>query len=454
MNITKENTGELTATVRLELTPADYNSQVEKTLKDHQKKAALHGFRPGKVPLGVVKKMYGKAVLVDEINKLVSESVTKYIKEEKLDLLGEPLPNNEKQPTLNFETPENFEFYFDIASKPEVKLELSEKIKIDNYKIEVDNKIIEQSIEDIRARLGNHTSPEISGDGDMLYGKFEELESDGKVKDGGITHDAWISLNYIKDDSIRKSLIGLSKGGQATFNPYKATSNKTEAAAMLGIGSEEVESITSEFSFTINNISHVEPAELNEEFYKKAFPGATITNETELKEFIKKDIAESYSKHTDQKLLNDLILYFLKEVKIDLPVEFLKRWLLETSKETTAEQLDKDFDKYDESLKWQLIENKIITDGELKVSMDEVKAYYKNYVQNMFKQYGLVEDDEKMEARINDVVNKAMENNEEANKIFHTLYENKILAYLKSKITLNEKSISYEDFNILITAKQ
>ncbi len=451
MNISKESTGDLTATVKLELSPVDYNEKVEKTLKDYQKKSSMPGFRPGKVPFGMVKKMYGKSVLVDEINKLVSESVTNFIQENKLNLLGEPLPNNEKQPSLDFENPENFEFYFDIAVSPEVKIDLSENVKLDFYKIIPEQSVIDGYIEDIRKRWGVMSNPDVSSAGDMINGKFEELDETGNIKEGGITNNAWLSLDYIKDEKVKTSLIGLKKEDHVVFNPYLATGNKTETAGLLGIKPEEAEQIKSEFRFTVINISSVALAELNEELFQKAYPGASIKTTDELKETIKKEIEDSYLKQSDQKLMFDIIQYFTKETNIQLPVEFLKRWLLETNKkELTAEQIDQDFEKYADSLKWQLIENKIITDGEIQVTEDEVKVYYKDYVRKMFSQYGVVEDAAKMDQRIDEVVNRALQNKEETNKIFHTLYDDKIRVFMKSKIKLIEKDISYEEFAKLV----
>ena len=281
MNITQESTGDLTAVVKIELVKEDYENQVNTVLKDYQRKATMPGFRPGKVPMGMIKKMYGKAVLAEEVNKVISESLQNYLTENEIKTLGHPLPNEDKQEMIDFDSMEKFDFFFDIAMHPEINIELSDKIKMDYYKIKVDDASVEKYFEDLRKRNGTPTNPEKSEEGDLLRGKAVELE-EGKIKEGGVENETTIGVDSIKLKTIQKKFIGKGAGDKIVFNPMKATKNETEVASMLGIDKTN-DALNSDYEFTVENVSRFEPADVNDEFYATVFPDQQFKDEAEFR---------------------------------------------------------------------------------------------------------------------------------------------------------------------------
>ncbi|MCF8227542.1 MAG: trigger factor [Bacteroidales bacterium] len=444
MNITREDTGDLTSTLKVEVKQEDYREAVSKVLKDYQKKANMPGFRPGKVPMGIVKKMYGKSVIADEVNKLLSEKIDQYIKENKIELLGHPLANTEKTPTIDFEHEKDFDFYFDIGLAPAVNLENLEKTKVDYFKIKADDKSLEKQLEDIRKRFGDHIHPEEVEEDDVVKGKIEQLDQDGNPLEDGISNETSIYVSYVKKKSDRKKFIGLKKGGSVAFNPLKAMENETEVSSMLGIKKEEVQKGDGDFRFTIEEITRVKPAELNEELYKKVFPADEIKTREEFKKRLAQEMEKSYVSESDRYFMSLAMDKLMEKAKLELPREFLKRWLIDHNQgKITPEQIEEQFDSYEKSLKWQLIQNKLIQDFNVKVEEEEIKDYIRKYLQTQMPGQA---DDEEYNKRMDSIVESLMQNKEEIQKINDQLYDQKLNDVLKENLKLNEKSISYEDY--------
>ena len=444
MNITREDTGDLTSTLKVEVKQEDYQEAVSKVLKDYQKKANMPGFRPGKVPMGIVKKMYGKSVIADEVNKLLSEKIDQYIKENKIELLGHPLANTEKTPTIDFEHEKDFDFYFDIGLAPAVNLENLEKTKVDYFKIKADDKSLEKQLEDIRKRFGDHIHPEEVEEDDVVKGKIEQLDQDGNPLEDGISNETSIYVSYVKKKSDRKKFIGLKKGGSVAFNPLKAMENETEVSSMLGIKKEEVQKGDGDFRFTIEEITRVKPAELNEELYKKVFPADDIKTREEFKKRLAQEMEKSYVSESDRYFMSLAMDKLMEKAKLELPREFLKRWLIDHNQgKITPEQIEEQFDSYEKSLKWQLIQNKLIQDFNVKVEEEEIKDYIRKYLQTQMPGQA---DDEEYNKRMDSIVESLMQNKEEIQKINDQLYDQKLNDVLKENLKLNEKSISYEDY--------
>lgn len=447
MNITKESTGDLTAIIKIELKEADYQDKVKTVLKDYQRKANIPGFRSGKVPFGMINKMYGKAVLAEEINKTISDSLNQYIIDEKLDILGYPLPNTEQTTTVDFDTQTEFEFFFDIGLSPEFDVTLDDKIKINYYNISADNDVVEKYLADLRSRHGKNSNPETAAETDVVMGKIVELDENDHVVEEGVNLSSSVILSSIKLKTELKKFIGSKVDDTITFNPMKATKSATEAAAILGISAEDAEKATNKFNFTITEITHKELAELNEEFYKMVYPQDTIENEDQLREKIKKDAETSFVAESDRQFMNNAVDKLVELAKIELPDAFMKRWILENGQgKMTEEQIDTQYDSYSKSLKWQLIEAKLVKEHDIKVSQDDVKNQIKSYFSNMQES-----QDEEAEKRMNEIVDSIMKNQEETKRVYEQLYDNKLLSVFKNTIKQVNKKIGYEEFVKLAT---
>lgn len=443
MNITKETIDELNARVTIKLAPADYQPLVEKTLKEHARKAKMPGFRPGKVPVGVVKKMYGPSVLVDEVNKMLGNKLYEFIGNEKIDILGNPLPSESVEPKADWENPAEMEFTYDLGLAPKIDLELGKNFKFEHYIIEATDKDIENSLENISKRSGQMVEHDTIADNDLVRVQWVELNEDGTIKEGGVLNVSSISLDNLTED-VKKPLIGAKLGDVIKVNFRDFSSNETDMAAMLAVSKADLETVNDLFKITIEKIQRLTPAELNEELFKKMYPDGSVTSLDELKAKIKQDYADYFVKESDRKLKNDMVLSLLKNTKIELPDEFLKRWLLTIGeKKTTKEEVDQEYPNYRDGLKWQLIENKIIRENDIKVSHDELKDGVRDQLRQQFAYYGMQQaDDEMME----DMVQKFMQRQEEVKKINDQLYDQKVMEFFKDKATLSESKTTSEKF--------
>jgi len=443
MNITKETIDELNARVTIKLAPADYQPLVEKTLKEHARKAKMPGFRPGKVPVGVVKKMYGPSVLVDEVNKMLGNKLYEFIGNEKIDILGNPLPSESVEPKADWENPAEMEFTYDLGLAPKIDLELGKNFKFEQYVIEATDKDIENSLENISKRSGQMVEHDTIADNDLVRVQWVELNEDGTIKEGGVLNVSSISLDNLTED-VKKPLIGAKLGDVIKVNFRDFSSNETDMAAMLAVSKADLETVNDLFKITIEKIQRLTPAELNEELFKKMYPDGSVTNLDELKAKIKQDYADYFVKESDRKLKNDMVLSLLKNTKIELPDEFLKRWLLTIGeKKATKEEVDQEYPNYRDGLKWQLIENKIIRENDIKVSHDELKEGVRDQLRQQFAYYGMQQaDDEMME----DMVQKFMQRQEEVKKINDQLYDQKVMEFFKEKATLSESKTTSEKF--------
>jgi trigger factor len=447
MNVTQESTGDLTAVVKIELVKEDYENQVNTVLKDYQRKASMPGFRPGKVPMGMIRKMYGKAVLAEEVNKVISDSLQNYMTENDIKTLGHPLPNEDKQKMIDFDTQDSFDFFFDIAMQPEVNIELSDKINIDYFKIAVDDESIDKYIEDLRKKNGTPTNPEKSDEGDVLRGKILELDENGKVKEGGIENETSIGVDYIKLKTIQKKFIGKSIGDVITFNPLKASKNATETASILGIDTKAAEEIKTDFEFTIETITRYEPAAINEEFYAVVFPGETFKEEKDFRERLGKELTVSFANESDRLFMRQTADKLIDDSKIELPHDFMKRWLKESGEaQVKPEEIETHYDEYARALKWQLIESKIVTDHNINVTPDDVRAQIMSYFQAPGG-----EMDEETSKRMTEIADNIMQNQEEVKRIYDQLLDTRMRDTLKSNLKLKDKEVSYDEFIKLAT---
>lgn len=441
MNISQESTGDLTATIKIELVKEDYEPQTNKVLKDYQRQASMPGFRPGKVPMGMINKMYGKAVLADEVNKIISESLHNYLTEEKIQTLGHPLPNEDKQEMIDFDSQDSFDFYFDIALQPEVNVEINDQLKMDYFKIKVDDDSINKYIEDLRKKNGKPTMPEKSEEGDVLKGKIIELDDAGKPKEGGIENEASIGVDAIKLKTVQKKFIGVIIGDIIIFNPLKATKDAAEAAYLLGVDKATAEGLKGDFEFTVESITRFEPAEVNEEFYTSVFPNEKFEDDAAFRVRLGKELEVSFANESDRLFMRKTADMLIDEAGIDLPNEFMKRWLKESGEaEVKQDDIEQHYGEYARALKWQLIESKIVADNNLQVTPDDVRAQIMSY----FQAPGEV--DEEMQKRLDEIADNIMQNEEEVKRIYDQLLDTRMRDLLKSTIKLKNKEVSYDEF--------
>jgi trigger factor len=445
MEITREKTGELTATIKMVISPADHNESVTKILKDYQRKANVPGFRPGHVPFGMIKKLYGGAVFADEVNKLVSDKLNQYISDEKLDILGQPLPNTSLTPEFDWKEGQDIEFFFDLGMTPSFDFVLDENIAIDYHVIRVDDSMVDKYVEDMRQRFGTMSNPEVAGEKDVLMGEFVQLDSDGNELAGGITHSAKVSVDLISDKDVNSKLIGAKVGDVFIINPLKATGNAVEASSMLGIGKNDEENLDSDYRFTISEISTMSPAELNEEFFEKVFPGNEIKTEDEFRKQIRIESERAFIGDSDHLFAHHMQEKLVEATNFSLPDEFMKRWLIESNEgKLKAEDIERDYEKYAESMKWQLIENKIIHEAEIKVEDQEIKDYVKDYYLQGWRTMQLTDD---LMDRLETIADSFLKDKPtEVRRIVDSLYGQRVAAYVKTKVKLVEKEISYDEF--------
>jgi trigger factor len=452
MNITRENIDELNGIIRVSIEKADYESTVEQVLTDHRKKMNMPGFRPGKVPQGLVKKMYGKAALVEEVNKLISNGLSKFIIDEKLDILGEPLPNEGLQKSIDWDKDNEYEFVFDIGFAPEVKVNLDKRTKFPFYKIKVSEELIDQQISSYTARFGSNQPAEIVDAEVTIRGNIIQLNDDGNEKENGIgTEMALISINLIKDEEIKNSFIGKMIDEEVIFDLKKAYPNDTEIAYLLNIEKKDAEGLEGNFKIQIKEINQFVPATINEELFQKIYGEVTeIKDEKAFRLKVSEEIGIVFIPSSDYKFANDARDLLIGKVKMNFPDEFLKRWLLASNNELTQEQIDADFDNFMEDLRWQVIKENIIKENELKVEEDEVFELAIQIAASQFRQYGMY--DVPFE-HLENFAKQMLEKKEDRSRLFNKKMEDKIIDVIKSKVTLEEKEVTKEEFDKLLEKK-
>ncbi len=446
MNITRENKSEVNAVIKVEVEKQDYAKSVEDSLKDYRRKASIPGFRPGKVPVGLIKKRFGKAILIEEVNKLLSQSLSKYLVDEKLNILGEPMPNKEQQKEIDWENDNNFEFAFDIGLAPDVEVSLDENDKLPFYKIKVSDEMIDQQIEQIKTQMGQNIEAEEVKDNGLVRGDFVQLDENGEPLEVGIRPEGvLLSMDLMKDNDIKKEFIGKKQGDEVVFDPVKAYENRHEIGHMLNISHEEAEELDSSFKFTINEVLEFKKAELNEELYKKIYGEDTeIKTEEDLRERIKAEFADNLVHSSNHKFTLDTRDALVEKTEIPLPEEFLKRWLREANENVTEEQIENDFDGFVKDLRWQLIKDKIIKENELKAEPGEATEFARQLARAQYSQYGIFDvPEEQLDAYAKMILEKP----EEKEKIYKKLLEDKVVEVVKEKVTVEEKEISQEEFN-------
>ena len=442
MNITQEKVSDLNSILKVKLGPEDYQQRVDAQLKELQRKASMPGFRPGKVPVGMVKKMYRKSVLADEVNKVLNNSVNDYISTNKIEIIGQPIPALNQNDKLDWDNQQVFEFAFELGHAPEFTLEINEE-PFEYKLIKVEDNLVDKEIEDMQRRYGKVSNPETVEKNDLIFGDFAELDSEGNELTDGIKKTSTIATDKIKSDQALSTLLGLIKGSHVILDPHDLTSNTTDLAAMLGIAPAQAESLSSSFKFTVTNISRVQPAELNEELFNKVY-GDSVKSIEEFRAKIKSEMSSMFNADCDKFFMNRVIAGLVKKYDLQLPETFLKRWLLFVNeKEINAEQIDREFPVYAERLRTQMVINKIIRQNGIEVKEQEIRDFVKDLVSKQFASYNGTEMEE---SDLEDTVTRVLKNEKEYNRIVEKLYDDRLLNFLKSKLKLNFTEVSFEDF--------
>ncbi|MGJ5641821.1 trigger factor [Formosa sp. S-31] len=434
MNITRENIDALNAVVKVDIAKEDYSDKVEKILSDYRKTANVPGFRKGHVPMGMVKKQYGKAVLVDEVNKLLQDALNKYLTEEKLDVLGQPLPKT--QDAIDWDS-EAFTFEFELGLSPEFEVELKGKDAITQYNIVADDKMIDEQIERIQKQYGKLVSQEVIEEDSEITGTFKNEEKE-------IENTVTLTLDKFKGKANAKKFIGAKVGDVITLKTKGLYDDEHELMHALKLGHDEVHGLEIEVTFTITEINKRELADLDQELFDKLFGEGVVKSVTELKDKIKEDAEKQFVQQADQKLLNDVTEYLVDNTKFDLPAEFLQKWIQAAGEKPLDDaEAKEEYEKSEKSMRYQLIEGKLIEANDIKITMDDIKDHAKTMIKAQMAQFGQLNPGDK---ELEDIAARVLSNQEEARRISEQIVSQRLLAVYKEKANLEVKEVTYEDF--------
>lgn len=441
MNVTTNNTGDLSAVLTVKITPEDYSEKVDKVLKDYRQKASIPGFRPGKVPASLIKKQYGKAVLIDEVNHILQHAVYDHIKEENLDILGNPLPV--AQDNIDWDNAREFEFEFELGLAPQFELPKLDKVSVPYLKISADKEMVDRYVDDYAKRYGKMSYPEKIGEYTLIKAFFTQLDEAGTPVEGGIATEGTFSIDVIEDKDAKAKLEGEIVGDIIELDVNKAFKEDFNLANVLSTEKETLEATSGHFTLEINEISKLEPAELNQELFDKVFGEGEVNSEDEFRAKIKEDAEKMFVNESERKFYEDVRTEVLSKVKVDLPVEFLKKWMQTAGeKPLTAEQAEEQFPEMEDSMKWQLVENKVIKENNIEVNQEELITYTKNLVRNQMMQYGQMPEEEQLDS----IAQNVLQNQEEMQRINDQLFSAKLITFFKDAVKLKEKEVSFDEF--------
>ncbi|TRO64195.1 trigger factor [Christiangramia sabulilitoris] len=434
MNITRENIDELNAVVKVDIAKEDYAGKVEKILKDYRKNANIPGFRKGHVPMGMVKKQYGQAVLVDEVNKLLQDSLNNYLTEEKLDVLGNPLPK--EQENFDWEK-DNYSFEFELGLAPEFEVNLDLEKPVTKYNIVADEKMVNDQIESIQKQYGKLKTKEVVEEGDTVAGTFKNEEE-------GIENDSTIELANIKGKKNLNKFVGAKVGDTITLKTKGLFEDDHALVNHLKVEHDKAHDLDIEVEFTISEINERELADLDQELFDKLFGKDKVTSVTELKEKIKEDAAKQFEQQSDQQLMNDITEALIEATNFELPKEFLQKWIQTVGeKPLTEEEAAEEYEKSEKGLRYQLIEGKVVNDNNLNVDFNDLKSFTTEKIKQQMAQFGQMDPSEK---ELDDIAARILSNQDEVKRLSEQLMNEKLLEFYKEKMKFDEKEVTYEEF--------
>ncbi|HMV11276.1 MAG TPA: trigger factor [Cyclobacteriaceae bacterium] len=444
MEITLDKKNSTEGLIKIKIDQADYQPKYEEKIRDYSRKANIKGFRAGKVPAGVIKKMFGKSILVEEINHMLSHKLSDYIKDNNLRIIGEPLPNREKADTINWDSQTNFEFEYEIGIAEDFKYDLSSKVKVKSYPIEVDEKIIDETISDLTKRFGKAEYPEVSEATDNLFGQLTPAE------EGGFKNEtAVIDITKVTKKEQAK-FVGLKKGEEVSFEISKIFDKDSDVATLLDVSEDVAKKAKGKYTLKIENISRVEPAAINQELFDRVFGKDSVSDEAAFRAKVKETVSQNYKRETDYFLDHNIEDYYLKNTKVNLPEGFLKSWLKATSDgKVTDDVLTNEFDAYTRNLKWDLIKNKIAEDAKISVETDEVKVRAKEVI---LSQFGGAAFAEQLGDRLDAITDNYLshENGQNFMRLYNQLRNDKIMNHIRQNITIDDKPVSVDEFKKIV----
>ncbi len=434
MDITRENTDALNAVVKVDIIADDYQPKVDKILVDYRKKADIPGFRKGHVPMGMIKKQYEKSVMIDEVNKLLQDSLNKYLTEEKIEILGNPIPRSQENFTWDTK---NFSFEFELGLVPQFEVNLTSKKKITQYVINADDSLIDKEVENLQSRYGKMSAVDIINENTNVTGTFVNEEKE-------IENKSTINLSDIKGKTNLKKFVGSKVGDIIELKTKSLFSDDSKLMGALGLSNEEVEGLNIKVLFTIEETTEIELADLDQDLFDKLFTDGSVKSVTELRNKIKEDAEKQFLQQADQQLLNSVTEFLIDNTSFDLPSEFLQKWLATAGeKQLTPEEAAEEYNKSEKGLRYQLIQEKILKENDIKLDYEELKEYAKGFIRTQMAQFGNMNPED---AELDDIANRILGNQEEAKKLQDQLMSQKLMTFYKEKMTFKTKKVTYEGF--------
>ncbi|MFT6815320.1 MAG: trigger factor [Sphingobacteriales bacterium] len=449
MDIVQEKIDALNTIVKVKLTPEDYNGKIDEKLADYKKKMQMPGFRKGKVPTGHIKKLYGKSILVDEINQILSKSIDSYIKDNNLNVLGQPLPKEEAESANTWELGEEFNFAYEMGLAPDIEVSVSTKDKIFKYDVQIDSKTFDERLKAIRRSYGKFSETEEIHDEDVFQVDLKQLDNEGNFIENGIQHVTNLRMEQIKDKKVVKDLLGLKKDDVYTTNLYKMLGkDTTKLASLLHINEEQAKDAKTEFQIVILKIYDIAMADVNQELFDKVFGPDEVKTEEDFKARLTEDLKKVMGEQSDKQLELDIQDYFIKKMKIELPDTFLKKWIRKTNdpEKVTDEIIDYEYGEFSKRLRWSLIEEKITKEQKIEVGQEEIVAVAKEKLFNQFKLYNQQELDDET---LNQYANQLLQDREQVTQVYEEARKQKVLTFVKGEIAIKVKPISYNEFSEL-----
>jgi len=443
MNIERNDIDALNAELNIHVQPTDYKDRVDKAIKEYRKRAQIPGFRPGHIPASLVKQRFGKSILAEEINSIIQDNIYRYISENKIQILGSPVPAGTNDEVGNWDEPGDFKFRYQLGLAPNIEINLDKNERFTYYKVIVDDKLIDRQVKDLARRYGKMSDPEISEAEDMLMVEFAEQDENGGVKEDGIKSQSTISIEFVNDADTKNRLVGLKVGDIASVNPHHLTENHDDLAKMLGISHAAVHHLESMFEVKVNEIKRIEAHAIDQELFDKLYGPGTVTAGSDMRTRVKADLEKMFERDSDFLFKKEFAKQITEEVNPQLPDEFLKRFIVMTNERpVTPEMVEHDYPMYAAQLRWELIESKIILQYELRVTPEQAVEHVKQVLAARYAQYGLPMNDE----QLTDFAKKTLASKEESKNVYDFLYEEQMIALVKERCTVEEKMLPYEEF--------
>mgnify|MGYP000604231424 FL=1 len=434
MNITKENIDALNAVIKVAVVADDYRVKVDQILSDYRKKADIPGFRKGHVPMGMIKKQYEKSIMIDEVNKLLQDSLNTFLTEEKIDILGNPIPKIDKDFSWDSET---FSFEFELGLAPQFEVDLTSKKKVTQYIISADDALIDKEVENLQSRYGKMSAVDVIKDKTNVTGTFVNEQQQ-------IENKSTINLSDLKGKANLKKFVGNKVGDVIELKTKGLFSDNHKLEGALGLSNDQIHGLDIKVSFTIEETTEIELADLDQELFDKLFTDGSVKTVSELRKKIQEDAEKQFQQQADQQLLNSVTEYLIDNTSFDLPAVFLQKWLATAGeKELTPEQAIEEYNKSEKGLRYQLIQEKIIKDNDIKLDYEELKEYAKGFIRSQMAQFGNMNPED---TELDDIANRILANQEEAKKLQDQLLSQKLMTFYKEKMTFKTKKVTYEGF--------